>query len=173
MAFPLNPGDGQFPLGTLPAIVLVGPSTNIMANTVATAWGSANRCVFIAFTVGRPVTVSTAWFRVQTSSGNMSIGILDASGNRLATTGAFAVPAQATTCSQALTGSITLTPGNVYYAVMSCDNTTAIFLSYGVSPHPAVTSYTAIGIAASSHPIPTSVSIAEGAPGVVPYIAFT
>jgi hypothetical protein len=84
----------------------------------------ANRVYLTAFTVQKPVSVSTAKFEVVTSSGSVCLGIYDDSGTRLATTGSTACPA-AGLGSISLTGSVSLSPGVRYWAAIEADNGTA------------------------------------------------
>lgn len=142
-----------------PPNIIVGPASSQMAN-VTTAWTVANACAGTAFFVSRPVLVSTAYFRVAVQSGNMDIGILDASGNRLASTGSFAVPGTGAR-SQALTSSVLLLPGRRYYAVAAVDNTTAAVSGHSIGIQPAPPGYILYPKVGSSFPIPASLTLAE------------
>lgn len=116
----------------LPLNLFVGPIYAAVPNTQI-AVATIGRVYAMRFQVSRPVTVSTARFVVGTQSGNLDIGILASNGDRLGSTGSFACPASSS-ASQALTGSVNLEPGVVYYAALAADNTTATFsaFNYGV-----------------------------------------
>lgn len=91
----------------------------------------AQRTYYTAFTVAYPITVSKVLFQVTVQSGNMDAGLYNASGTRLASCGAFTVPA-AGIQTQAFSGAATvaLVPGTKYFAGMVLDNTTArIYMS--------------------------------------------
>lgn len=110
---------------SLPVNLFIGPFGYLYTAPGGSVGVAANNDVnYCAFQVFRPVTVTTAVIQVITQSGNLDIGILDSSGNRLASTGSFACPA-AGTISQALTASLALSPSTFYYAAVAMDNTTA------------------------------------------------
>lgn len=112
----------------LPLNLFVGPIYAAVPMTQIAVATSGN--VYAQrFQVSRPVTVTTARFVVGTQSGNMDIAILASNGDRLGSTGSFAVPTSGSS-SQALTGSVDLEPGLVYYSALACDNTTATFSAF-------------------------------------------
>lgn len=152
----------------------VGPASNQWMNAIGSAFPSANSARMYAFQVARPVTVSAAFFRVQTASGSMDVGIYDAAGVRLASTGSFTVPAQASSCTQALTASVTLVPGRKYWAAIACDNGTAIFGGYAAIQRPNPTGYATSGAVAASMPLPSTIVLPTSEPSsaVAYYLAF-
>lgn len=116
-----NPED----VGTMPR--------SAITRTDAAA-GATSRCLFFPFTPKYGETVSKVYFRVGTQSGNMDVGIYDASLTKLVSTGSFAVPASGN-ASHAFSGSATqaLTAGSLYYIGISVDNTTANFYGGGTT----------------------------------------
>jgi hypothetical protein len=92
----------------------VGSMPPFNANTVSFA-PSANRAYLVKFIPTANVTVGTAFWNCSTSSGNLDFGIYNADfSSRLGSTGSFASPGTGAR-SQALTGSVALTAGTVYY----------------------------------------------------------
>lgn len=160
-----------------PVNLLVGPTSNAFCNSVATTYPTANAARLQSFQVERPVTVTTAYFRVGTQGAgppNMCVGIYSDAGVRLATTGSFAVPAAANTNSQPLLASVTLVPGVRYWAAIAADATTPQFLCFGSAPAPAVPSYVTIGHVATSMPLPDPIVIPTTVPAAstIYWIAF-
>lgn len=102
-----------------------------LTNTGVTV-GAASRCHFFPIQPKYGETVSKVYFRVGTQSGNMDVGIYDASLTKLVSTGSFAVPASGN-ASQAFSAAATqaLTAGSLYYIGISVDNTTATFYGGG------------------------------------------
>lgn len=119
----------------------------------------ANQADLVGFTVSGPRTVSKAVFEVQTTGSNFDMGIYDAAGNRLGSTGATAVAAAGTQTVN-LTAPVALRPGVVYFAALSADSTTA----KGYSSSQPVTFFGATmrtGFRfATSFPLPSTLAIA-------------
>lgn len=137
------------------------------------AWTTANAVRAAAFQVRRPVTVTAAWFRVITQNGNMDVGIYDAAGVLLASTGGFAMPAAANNLSQALSAPVLLLPGRRYYAAMASDSTTAVVLSMAVNGGQIVTGAPPrFVLATTSYPLPASLTITEGVTVFMPSLRF-
>lgn len=70
----------------------LSPSTQTSAGATKT-FGTANRAYLYPFWVPTIVTITNMIYRVVTASGNMDLGIYDKNGNRVASTGSFAMPA--------------------------------------------------------------------------------
>lgn len=93
-------------------------------NSAAFDVAASNRAILTPFLCHKAVTVSTVYFRVATASGNIDFGIYAADAvTRLASTGSFACPA-AGTRNQALTASVALEAGTMYWAAHAAGNTT-------------------------------------------------
>ena len=113
----------------------VGPfDPRTLAAGGAVAPATASKALFYAFTVHAPVTVGHANILVGTQSGNVDLGIYDTAGNRLASTGSTACGDGSAVQTIALTASITLIPGVVYWAAFCADNTSAAFFTSGSLP---------------------------------------
>jgi len=115
---------------------------------------TANRCVYVPVQVLQGVKATGVKYVVGVQSGNMSVGLYDASGARLATSGAVAVPA-AGVASTAFTTAVYLTPG-IYYLAISCDNITATF----GQAQTGVAAPTAARYQAAAHPCPSPAAFA-------------
>ena len=122
----------------------------------------ANYAILNAFSVTRAVTVSTAYFFVQTQSGNIDFGIYDGDGNRLASTGSTACPV-AGKASIALTAPVTLVPGQVYYLAYAVNNAVASIqkanlMTMNLPPMLGGTRYPMVQ-AATSFPLPAAIAM--------------
>ena len=117
------------PLWDNPLNLYVGPFANPNSHQATSA---ANRIMFMAFSVGRRVTVTNVRFPVVTSSGNVDVGIADEGFNRLTSTGSTPCPASGTVANLPLLTPVTLVPGVRYWALFAVDNATAIFATYGI-----------------------------------------
>jgi hypothetical protein len=102
--------------------------------------GVANRCHFFPFMPKYGETVSAAYFRVTSATGNMDIGIYDAALTLLVSTGSFAVPA-AGSAARAFAASATqaLTAGSLYYIGMSASSASATFYGSAAALVSAIT----------------------------------
>ena len=130
------------------ATVVVGSSNGIapasmspavpwipMGYIVASATPGQYEAVFTAFIVERTITLTRVVLGLNTSSGNVDVGIYDSTGtnskpgNRLIHSGSTATPSTVTniTNSVSLGGSLTVPPG-LYWAAAQFDNATAALL---------------------------------------------
>jgi len=112
---PLSPEvyDGQWRQGT--------------NNQGAATFGTANRAIFFPFYLTEAATFVRAFVvNGATQSGNIDIGIYDANGIRLVSTGGTALSGATTTQSFTLS-STTLAGMTLYYLAMVVDNPSAIF----------------------------------------------
>lgn len=117
----------------------IGPFHPLHLNDQSLDLGAANRAIIVPFQVFADVTVDTVWFVCANATGNMCAGIYDASLARLGTTGSVAIPGTGKQ-SVALTGSVALSAGTLYYAAFSHSSTTAKFYGceYPASINPGV-----------------------------------
>jgi hypothetical protein len=77
-----------------------------------------------------PITVSKIHLGINVQSGNVDVGIYSLSGTtltRVASAGGIACPAVNADGDIALSASVTLQPGTLYYLAIACDNVTASF----------------------------------------------
>lgn len=94
--------------------------------TSSAAWPAANRAIYSAVVVPRPVTVTHLIIYVGTSSGNVDVGIYNEAGTRLVSSGSTATIGGGAANQAFNIADTSLSPG-VYFFAMSCDNTTATF----------------------------------------------
>lgn len=84
------------------------------------AWPAANMAFYIPFEVYHTIKLTFAGYRNNTATGNIDLGVYDAHGTRLVSTGSTAIPGSNVLHSVAI--SVTLTPG-IYYMAMAYDGT--------------------------------------------------
>jgi len=118
---------------------------------------NANEARLIPGWVGATMTVTKILIRITTQSGNISAGVYNNAGTRLATTGAIACPGAATWQQLTLLTTPTLTPGK-YFLALSVDNITAgIGGSQGL-----LLPFT--GLYAGQQPLPAALTVPTAAP---------
>lgn len=122
--------------------------------------GTANRATYAPCTIPAACTVTGVRIDVLTQSGNISVGLYDESGSRVATSGAVACPA-AGVQSVSFTGTYSAAAAR-YYIGFSCDNTTATF-AYVEQVANGLASPATSKFQASAHPLPTTASFGVGA----------
>lgn len=138
----------------------------------STAWPSANLAIFIPFTLAVPVTVyKMAMGAGATAAGNFDIGIYDAAGNRLVSSGATA---KGSSVEHILDVTDTVIGPGTYYLAMAADGTNnyAVMVPSGTSPVPLQKTRLAgvMGVA-SSYVLPATVTYAAATLAPIPLIA--
>lgn len=144
----------------------------IAANTQTTGvqtGNAANQAVFVPFVVTTPRTFQRGFWingTVPANLGNVSIGIYDEAGNRLATTGNVAAAGASVLQGAAFAAAVTLGPGRYYMA----------FESTGASGATAVTGYASNAAerrsglytqAVGANPLPATATFATWTTGIV------
>lgn len=152
----------------------IGPTDPRDARITAGAWPTANKAWYFAFTVHQAVTVSKGVYSVSSSSGNIDLGIYDAGGTRLASTGSTAMGGAFSQPQVAFSGAATvaLVPGVKYWAAIAIDNNTAQIhsrFSYGAGEADLVGNV--VKSEASAFPLPSTASFSTGAT-ITPYVEF-
>lgn len=138
---------GFVPSQNLPYLPVDGVGSFTTGNVL-----DVNYAVLNPLWVPAPFTVSNVWFVVNNVAGNMDVGIYDKNGNRLASTGSFAVPAVGNR-SRAL--SVTLNPSNnPHYLALGCSTAAALFIVR------AVNVYKGFGFA-TSFPLPATLNLSS------------
>lgn len=126
----------------------------------STATSTANTASFIKFGVKIPVTVTKAYARITTASGNIDMGIYSSDGTtltRVGSSGTTACPTAANNANVTLTGSVNLVPGVIYYAAVSSDNAVVSMMKPGFTPMFTGTGGGDFcGTVATSFPLPSS-----------------
>ena len=134
-------------------------------NTGTTTWGTANRALFYPVTISESGTFAYAWIcNGATQSGNIDIGVYDAAGVRLTSTGST-VLSGANALQRIDLPAVTLSAGVTYYVGASVDNTTAVFLGAGCGNARML----GMNQATSSFPLPSSVTYATSSFNVFVY----
>lgn len=96
-------------------------------NTSTLSIGAANRAHFIPFIPKVGLTTSSVFFRCSNATGNMDVGIYDASLTRLVSTGSTAIPGVG---SQSLSLVQALSAGTLYYIAYTMSSTSSAFYGW-------------------------------------------
>lgn len=137
---------------------------------VVGTWPTANLAFYIPISVHSTLTVVKMFIENGgTASGNVDLGIYDAGGTRLVSTGSTAQSGTSAIQEFDITDT-TLTPG-LYYLAMAIDNTTATLQRWSVTTALAK----AIGVCtqASAFALPSSATFATPSSGNLPFIGAT
>lgn len=126
--------------------------------TSNTAVGAANRAVYMKMYVGTARTVTTAYFRVGTQSGNLDIGIYDATlTTKLGSTGSFACPVVGVQ-SQAFSAGIALSANTIYYVALAASSSTCALYSKTDTNGKGNSGWQQHGYQDTAFPLPTTPS---------------
>ena len=128
---------------------------------------AADRVYFTKFIPTADVTVDTAAWNCGTSAGNLDLGIYDAAlTTKLGSTGAFSSPGTGNR-TQALTGSVALTAGTVYYLAFWSSNASLRVPTYVFPAAAGFGTWNLVGIQSSvSTNLPSSIT-ATWDPGAI------
>lgn len=124
---------GPHPILATSSLDAFGPATWACAAGAwaLNAWTVNNQALFIPFVLARPLTVKRFMTWTGTVNGTLDVGVYDAAGTRLVSTGATAQSASAI---QAWTLTATpLTPGAYYMAMLCTGNTQFVALALGTA----------------------------------------
>lgn len=135
----------------------------------STAWPAANRAIFVPIRLGYPATVYKLVIGGgTTAAGNFDVGIYDASGNKLVSSGATAKSASV---EHILDITDTVIGPGLYYLALAADGTNN-YVAW-VPPAPAIQNARLLGIlqAATSYTLPATVTFAACTSGYLPAIA--
>jgi len=161
-------GIGPISQTPAPLDLWVGPFDPRMFIIFQTGGNGAGS--FFAFQVHRPITVSKAGLAIGTSSGHLDLGIYDATGHRLASTGSTASPGSGPATVN-FTAPVTLVPGVWYYAAVVADNGTITWMGGGGSPNTQPDTTPAAGFwLATVFPLPTTITIPGTSLSVTPIL---
>jgi hypothetical protein len=147
-------------------------TTTAFVFTGAQTWQTANDARFVRVLAGG--TISKVGLQVEVSSGNISVGVFRKTGagrtagpgSRVATSGAVACPAVGY-AEVSLGASVDVEPGD--YLALSCDNTTASFMSTnpGVSRDVHRPFF---HVQSNAHPVPSAASGTFGSISKMPLL---
>lgn len=162
---PLPPRDlGNVSTLSLSSIGGNGPGALTLSSL---AWPTANRAVFVPFRISAPLLVRQLFVQNGSAvSGNIDLGVYDAVGTRIVSSGSTAQ--SGTSVLQVIDITDTqLGPGLFYFAV-AIDNTTGTVTR--ISSAIAAAQMTGAVQMASAFPLPATATFAAIATGVVPVI---
>lgn len=147
-----------YSVGDIDAAASVGVYSN---GTSSAAWPTANTAIYVPVRVRVPMRVTHMWYASETvGTDNIDLGIYNASGTRLVSTGAIAKVASATARVEDITDT-SLAPG-LYYLAMNCASATATFrwLAAG-APLPAAAGLRDEAVGATALPSTATWSVAQ------------
>lgn len=148
------------------ATILNGMSVNLPAST---AWPTANLALFIPFRLAEPVTVyKLATGSGATAAGNFDIGIYDAAGNRMVSSGATAKGASVEHIADVT--DTRLGPG-LYYLAMSADGTNNYIMQTATSIPIQKSRMLGIVSMATAYVLPLTATFAAVGVGAIPMLA--
>lgn len=131
----------------------------------STAWPAANRALFIPFVLPQPIVVTQAVVGCgSTGSGNFDVGVYDAAGNLIVSSGATARSASSEVVA-ALTD--TRLGEGLYYMALAADGTNNYIA--GVPAQVGIVKAMGIKEAASSYTLPATVTYATASSAFIPY----
>lgn len=136
------------------------------------AWPSANLAIFIPVRVATPVTICKIIVGAgATATGNFDVGIYDAAGNRLVSSGATA---KGTNTEHVIDITDTTIGPGLYYIALSA-STTNNYVRYvpgGTTPVPESMARLSGSLEmATAHPLPSTATFAARATGYLPAVA--
>lgn len=120
--------------------------------------GANNRCIYVPCTIPLACTITGIRIRVGTAAGTISVGLYDASGNRLITSGSVSTPGGLTTVGFSGGATYAAAAGR-YYMALSCSTTGATF---GCGDNDAQAAPSICRFEESAHPCPSTATFAAG-----------
>lgn len=142
-----------------------------LENFLSAAYISANRAIYIPFSVSSPILVVKLWsFNGATASGNIDVGIYDTAGTKIISSGST-VQAGTNTLQEFDIADTMLGPGNFYLAVAMDNTTGTLFRNSGGS----TSLQSAVGMAqqATAFPLPATATFAATGSTYVPMVGLT
>jgi len=153
----------------------IGPIHPMLINSTTTAL-TANRAYFYKFVPTQTVTVTTIWYRVSTTGGNLDFGIYSAAMARLGSTGSFAAPSANANLTRSLTGSVVMERGETYYLAVAASSTsfrTPVLVQAGAITLTSGAGINMVGVLDSAFPLPDPASsVTWDASSTTPIISF-
>lgn len=134
-----------------------------------TAWPFANTALFVPFRLAAPFTFNTLFVVNGTSSGNLDLGIYNADGTKLISTGSVASAANVATYSV----TTTTLPAGLYYIAMAADNTTIAPFAFNTLGNAAFMRMCGLAQQGSALPLPATATFAAYTAVMVPYIGLS
>lgn len=149
----------------------IGVDLNTIGSTsTAAAWPTANKAIFVPFSVHGPVTVVKMFLENGgTVSGNVDVGIYDRGGARLVSSGSTAQSGASAIQEFNITDTL-LNPG-LYYLACALDITTGQIARW--SPSAAIGRGLGVAEQTSAFALPSSATLAALSSGYIPLICAT
>lgn len=143
-------------------------STTWATSPSAANWPSANLALFVPLRLPNSTTIKRFWYISGNATGNVDIGLYDAAGNKIVSTGSTAQG----TSNQIDFISVTSTPVSVgdYYLAIAYASTTATPFR---ATSPGVARYLGVVQMASALPLPTTATFAAAGQDYVPWFGFS
>jgi hypothetical protein len=133
-----------------------------------TAWPAANRALYVPFVLDVPALISKmGWENGATVNGNVDVGVLDAAGRKVASSGSVAQAGASVYQAVSLLAAVWLDPGQ-YWLAMASSSATGTFRNM-----PLTAAYAqACGVQqqATALPLPSVATFANPASSYVPLI---
>ncbi len=147
--------------------------TSYLGNTAwaSAVWPSANRALFIPFRIYQPIT-AVKMFTVNgaAASGNIDIGIYNADGTKLVSSGSTAM--SGTSAMQVFDITDTQFGPGLFYLALAVDNVTAAFIRRGTSG--TITNrFAGLLHQASAFPLPATATFASYSAAYIPLFGLT
>lgn len=134
----------------------IGPIAPWLANA-SNAPASANQALLYAFRVENAVRVGRGILEIGTAVGSADLGIYDANGTRLASSGSFALSTGSQTA--ALTSSVLLNPGRKYFAAIAFSSVSAAAFAFS-SNNPSSPGNSGFAVRVdTSFPLPSTITL--------------
>lgn len=156
-------------INPLSACSLGGYLTGVDAAASA-VWTASNRAHLMPFRLSRPFVVTQmAFMNGATASGNIDVGIYDASGTRIISAGGVAQNGAILSAQQTFDVTDVVVGPGLFYVAGVMDNTTGTVFRLA-------TNVSLVGLAAqveSAYPLPATVAFAADANAFVPLVSIT
>lgn len=156
----LSPYAPGTPMGDMLALA------NLATSVTATTW-TANRAVYLPIVVNRPVTVTNGLVWIQTTGGNLDMGIYTWNGVQIIANGGVA--AAASTTNQQVDFADTDLPPGWYFLGFSSNSSVAAFRTHALAVQAG--RVCALQQQASGYPLPGTATFAAYATAVCPQVA--
>ncbi len=124
------------------------------------AWPTANKAIFIPFTLEESILVDQLWwYQGAAATDNIDIGIYTEGAVKLVSTGALAAGTISVVNAQALVNALGIDPGRYYFAVSCAGTTIALFRTATGS----IETQRALGVMQmlAAHPLPSVATLVK------------
>lgn len=140
-----------------------------LGTPASATWPTASRAFLIPFSIGRPIIILNGWVMngvTVSASYNIDIGIYDASGTLLGSTGGFAQGTASAMQVQAMTTNILLDAGQFYMALVVDNASATVYRSTSI----LVGTLQGCGMcqASTAYPLPATITFASLVPSYLP-----